>query len=82
MSVDDKLNMLINSMSKLEEVPNDIAKMQNSIKTIQNDLKEVLIMKEKIKTLENDIVAQKHENDISKNTTDALEESLTSTQYK
>ena len=80
MSVDDKLNMLITSVAKLETIPKDIENMQASITVIQNDLKSIPVLKEKIKTIENDLREHKSIVDTNKNTTAALEISVTSTQ--
>ena len=80
MSMDEKLNMLIKSVTKLENVPKHIENMQASITVIQDDLKSIPVMKGKIKTIENDLREQKTVIDSSKNTTAALEVSVTNTQ--
>ena len=80
MSMDEKLNLLITSVSKLENVPKDIETMQVSIAVIQNDLKTIPELKSKIKTIEDDLRAQKSIVDRSKITTAALEASVTNTQ--
>ena len=44
MTIDQKLNMLIASVAKLETVPADIVKMQDSIKVIQTDVKDIPVL--------------------------------------
>ena len=80
MTIDQKLNMLIVSVNKLETVPNDILALQNSVKNIQNDVKDIPVIKGKIEILETNFKAQQHNIKATKITTTALEESLTSTQ--
>ena len=80
MTVDEKLNMLISSVTKLETIPTDIIKMQDSIEVIQADLKDIPVLKGKIDTIENDLKNQKGELEVSKVTNAALEVSLTTTQ--
>ena len=80
MSVDEKLNMLITSVFKLESVPKDIVTMQASITEIQSDLKAIPVLKEKVKIIEEDLRQQKTEINSNKNTTAALETSVTNTQ--
>ena len=80
MSVDEKLDMLINKVSKLETVPTDIVTIQTSITEIQNDLKAIPVLKEQIKTIEDDLRQQKIDISTDRNTTAALEVSVTNTQ--
>ena len=80
MSVDEKLNMLLTSVAKLETVPKDIEGIQASILVIQSELKSIPVLKEKIKTIEDDLREQKTSIDSGKKTTAALEVSVTNTQ--
>ena len=72
--------MLITSVSKLESVLKDIVTMQVSITKNQNDLKAIPVLKEKVKIIEEDLRQQKTEISSNKNTTAALETSVTNTQ--
>ena len=80
MSVDEKLIMLINSVAKLEKIPQDIEKMRESITGMQNDLKAIPVLQDKVKTLETSMKLQQSEVDTGKKTTAALEVSVTNTQ--
>ena len=80
MTVDEKLNMLIVSVLKLESVPDDIVTIRNSIQTIQTEIKEIPVLKQKLATIESDLGKQKGIADTSSKTVEALEESLTDTQ--
>ena len=80
MKVDQKLNMLIASVAKLESVHNNITKMQESIEVIQSDLKDIPVLKTKIEVLEKDLNGQKHDTNVDKANISALEGSLTTTQ--
>ena len=79
MSVDEKLNILILSVSKLESVPQDIVTMKNSIHNIQTDIKEIPVLRNKLSTMEAGL--NLHRTDITANTktVEALEVSLTDT---
>ena len=55
MSVDEKLNVLIVGMQKLETVPSDIVSLRNSIDEIQKDIKEIPVIQAKIVTIEADV---------------------------
>ena len=80
LSVDEKLNFLINSVTKLETVPHDIEKVQKSITGIQKDLKAIPILEEKVKKIEESMKTQKKDIDSGKVATTALETSVTDTQ--
>ena len=80
LTIDQKLNMLIISVAKLETVPNEILTLQNSVKNIQNDVKDIPMIKGKVDVLETNYKVQQQDIEASKITTTALEESLTNTQ--
>ena len=80
MTIDQKLNMLILSVAKLEAVPNDILSLQNSVKSIQHDVKDIPMIKGKIDILETSLKTQQQDIETAKITTTAIEESLTTTQ--
>ena len=80
MTVDEKLNMLILSMQKLEAVPSDIVSMRNSIDDLQKDIKEIPAIQQRLATIETDLQGQKESTDKQVKTTEAIEESLTNTQ--
>ena len=78
-TVDEKLNMLISGMLKLESVPNDILSMRNTINGIQKDIKEIPIIQQRLVTIENDVKEQKDKSDKVVKTSEAIEVSLTNT---
>ena len=80
LTIDQKLNMLIASVAKLEAVPTDILALQNSVKNIQNDVKDIPVLKGKIEILETNTKVHHQDIDAPKITTTAIEESLTNTQ--
>ena len=80
MTVDEKLNVLIVGMQKLETVPSDIVSLRNSIEEIQKDIKEIPEIQTKIGTIEADIDEQKGKVEKNSKTCEAIEVSLTSTQ--
>ena len=80
MTVDEKLNMLLLSMQKLEAVPSDIVSMRNSIDDLQKDIKEIPAIQQRIATIETDLQGQKETTDKQVKTTEAIEVSLTNTQ--
>ena len=80
MTVDEKLNVLIVGMQKLETVPSDIVFLRNSIEEIQKDIKEIPEIQTKIGTIEANYDEQKGEVEKNAKTCEALEVSLTSTQ--
>ena len=80
MTINQKLNMLILSVAKLKTVPNDILSLQNSVKSIQHDVKDIPMIKGKIDILETSLKTQQQDIETAKNTTTAIEESLTTTQ--
>ena len=80
MSVDEKLNVLIVGMQKLETVPSDIVSMKNSIDEIQKEIKEIPEIQTKIVRIEADIEEQKEKVAKTDKTCEAIEVSLTATQ--
>ena len=80
MSVDEKLNVLIVGMQKLETVPSDIVSLRNSIEEIQKDIKEIPVIQAKIVTIEGDVEEQKGKAEKNEKTCEAIEVSLTATQ--
>ena len=80
MSVDEKLNVLIVSMQKMETVPSDILSLKNSITEIQKDIKEIPDIQAKIVKIEDDIEEQKEKVGKTDKTCAAIEVSLTATQ--
>ena len=80
LTVDEKLNMLLTGMQKLESVPDDITSLRDSVKGIQNDIKEIPILKRKVVSIEVDIADQKLKTEKIIETNVAIEASLTATQ--
>ena len=80
MTVDEKLNMLISGMIKLESVPNDILSLRNTIDGIQKDIKEIPVIQQRLDTIENDVKEQNEKSDKMVKSSEAIEESLTNTQ--
>ena len=82
MSVDEKLNVLIVGMQKLETVSSDIVSLKNSITEIQKDIKEIPDIQAKIVKIEADIEEQKEKVVKTDKTCEAIEVSLTATQKR
>ena len=80
MTVDEKLNMLILSMQRLETVPSDILSMRKSIDDLQKDIKEIPVMQQRLVNIESDLQEEKVKTDKQVKTTEAIEVSLTNTQ--
>ena len=79
MSVDEKLNILIVGMQKLETVPSDIVSLRNLIEEIQKDIKEITEIQTKIGKIEADIEEQKGKVEKNDKTCEAIEVSITTT---
>ena len=80
LSVNEKLNVLIVGMKKLETVPSDIVSLRNSIQEIKKDIKEIQEIQTKIGKIETNFDEQKGKVEKNTKTCEAIEVSLTSTQ--